>query len=65
MPETPNTNSSTRPVAVVVHQCRRCGQSFPYRFDGRYDPTHLVDIDYICRACFDAYIREREVADCA
>lgn len=51
--------------ALVMHECRRCARPFPYRYDGRYDPDHLVEVDYICMACFHAFIHERDVAHCA
>lgn len=36
-----------QPVVCVV-----CGQTFSYRYVGRFEPSALLLVDRVCRACF-------------
>ncbi len=51
------------PVRMAWHECRRCGRSFAFRYEGIYDTIHLMEIDYICRACLAAYVQQVELEE--
>lgn len=48
------------PLKFALHQCRICGQSFPYHYEHVYDQSHLTHMDFVCRDCLADYVQRVE-----
>lgn len=49
-------------LRTITHRCLGCGRPFAYHYEGAYRPDSLSPVDFVCRACFPAWIWAWEAA---